>query len=201
MGCWRRERVARRWRTVAGTWTVGAARGVLVCLILLLPAVAPSPAQSRKPTERDVEAAYLFNFGKFVKWPAPAANRDPAFTICVLGEDPFGNTLDATVSGEKVEGKAVVVRRVASQKEVSGCRIVFVSSSEDTKVKLVLSGLDPGVLTVSDMPNFAAQGGMIQFVTEGNRVRFAVNLTAAEKAGLTLSSELLKVATNVRKES
>jgi hypothetical protein len=201
MACWRRERVARRWRTAAGTWTIGAARGVLLCLIFLLPGVEPSPAQSRKPTESDVKAAYLFNFGKFVKWPAPAANRDSAFTICVLGHDPFGTTLDATVSGEKVDGKAVVVRRVTSQKEASGCRIVFISSSEDSKVKLVLAGLDPGVLTVSDMPHFAEEGGMIQFVTEGNRVRFTVNLTAAEKAGLTLSSELLKVATNVRKDS
>ncbi len=119
----------------------------------------------------------------------------------MLGHDPFGATLDATVSGERVEGKTVVVRRVVSQKDARGCRIVYVSSSEDARVRSVLAGLDPGVLTVSDIPHFTDDGGMIQFVMENNRVRFAVNLTAAEKGGLTLSSELLKVATKVKKES
>lgn len=183
----------------AGRWN--AARAALLCLLALLTGVEPSPAQSRKPTESDVKAAYLFNFGKFVKWPSPAAAPETSFTICVLGLDPFGATLDATVSGERVEGKAVVVRRVASEKDARGCRIVYVSSSEDARVRSLLAGLDPGVLTVSDIPHFTEDGGMIQFVMENNRVRFVVNLTAAERGGLTLSSELLKVATKVKKES
>lgn len=195
-----RERVGQAWRRAAGSWSAGAARAVLLCLAMLVAVPGRLPAQSRKPTENDVKAAYLFNFGKFVKWPT-AATSNSAFVICVLGDDPFGAILDATINGEKIEGRAVEVRRIASVKESHSCRVAFVSSSEQSRLKLVMTELDAGVLTVSDMPHFLDNGGMIQFVLEGNRVRFEVNLRAAEKAGLTLSSELLKVATNVRKES
>ncbi|MGZ4827438.1 MAG: YfiR family protein [Terriglobales bacterium] len=160
-----------------------------------------SVVPAEQATEYQVKAAYLFNFAKFVTWPTAAERTDPSFTVCVLGRDPFGSALETTVSGEKIRGKPVVLKRVATAKEASGCRIIFISSSEEPKLKRVLSEMDPGTLTVSDMPHFVDNGGMIQFVPEGKRVRFEVNLTAAEKSGLALSSELLKVATNVRRES
>jgi hypothetical protein len=160
-----------------------------------------SAVPAEQATEYQVKAAYLFNFAKFVTWPTAAERTDPSFTVCVLGRDPFGSALQTTVSGEKIRGKPVVLKRVATAKEASGCRILFISSSEEPKLKRVLSEMDPGTLTVSDMPHFVDNGGMIQFVPEGKRVRFEVNLTAAEKSGLALSSELLKVATNVRRES
>jgi hypothetical protein len=82
------------------------------------------------------------------------------------------------------------------------CRVLYISSSEDSRLKEVLGALDKaGVLTVSDIPQFLQRGGMIQFVMVGNKIRFEVNLTSAQDAGLTLSSELLKVAAAVRKTS
>ena len=158
-------------------------------------------AQTRKPTEFQVKAVYLFNFGKFVKWPAPAHPGKDTFSICVLGGDPFGTTLDSTVAGERIDGRRVNVRRISAAAEAGNCRIVFVSSSEQGRVSSVIATLaQQPVLTVSDMEGFVDRHGMIGFVMDHDRVRFEVNLSAAEKAGLTLSSELLKVATSVKRE-
>ena len=157
-------------------------------------------AQEPKPTEYQVKAAYLYNFGRFVQWPArfPAATDD-SFYICVLGQDPFGVTLDAALAGATIDGKSLVAKRISRPQESVHCHILFVSSSEDKQLNNVLATIDKaGVLTVSEMPHFSRRGGMIQFVSEGNRVRFEVNLTAAGDAGLTLSSELLKLAITVR---
>lgn len=157
------------------------------------------PAQRSNPGEYEVKAAYIYNFGKFVAWPAKVTPADD-FPICVLGEDPFGATFDATIAGETVNGKKVVVNRITRPQDAVSCRILFISASEESQLKEILAALDKtSVLTVSDISQFTRRGGMIQFVTDTNRVRFEVNVTAAERAGLTLSSQLLKVAINVRK--
>lgn len=161
--------------------------------------LASAHAQQSKPEEYQVKAVYLYNFGKFIDWP-PVAARDDSFAICVLGRDPFGAALDSTVAGESIHDKKLVARRIPAAQEAANCRILFISDSEAGRVKQVLSTVEKnGVLTVSDLPDFTANGGMIQFVVRENKVRFEVNLTATEKAGLTLSSQLLKVATDVKK--
>ncbi len=160
-------------------------------------------AQQPRPTDYQVKAAYLYNFGKFIQWPGIAGtDAEKPFDLCVLGQDPFGNTLDSTVSGETINGKNIGVRRISKPEEASSCRIVFISSSEDSRLRIILAALDKTpVLTVSDLPDFSRRGGMIQFLLEQNKVRFEVNLPAAQRAGLMLSSQLLKVATVVRKNS
>lgn len=156
-----------------------------------------SSASPSKPTEYQVKAAYLYNFGKFIRWPA--AGKNDSFAICVLGHDPFGPTLDATLAGETIDGRKVVATRLSRAQDAAECRILFISASEAARLNEILAGLGKaGVLTVSDMPQFTERGGMIQFVLEGDRVRFEVNLAAAQRAGLSPSSELLKVATSVR---
>ncbi len=157
-------------------------------------------AQQSNPTEYQVKAAYLYNFGRFVEWPAKTASAGDLFSICVLGDDPFGVTLDKTIAGENINGKKAVVKRIARPQDAVHCHILFISSTEESRLKETLAALDgTSVLTVSDIPQFTRRGGMIQFVMEANRVRFEVNLTPAERDGLTLSSQLLKVAVNVRR--
>lgn len=160
-------------------------------------------AQQPKATEFEVKAAYLYNFGRFVEWPGQsAAGRESPFEICVLGADPFGPALDSTLAGETIGGQSVAAKRISKPQEVNNCRILFISSSEESHLKEIFAALDrSSVLTVSDIPRFSQRGGMIGFVLDGNRVRFDVNLASAQGVGLTLSSELLKVATNVRKGS
>jgi hypothetical protein len=175
---------------------------VSIVLVMLF-FVSPSnlPAQQSKASEFEVKAAYLYNFGRFVQWSqAAAASKGNSFPICVFGQDPFGTVLDTTLSGESIDGKAVVAKRVSKAQDALDCRVLYISASEDSRLKDILVGLDKaGVLTVSDIPQFSQRGGMIQFVVVANKIRFEVNLTSAQEAGLTLSSDLLKVAVAVRK--
>ena len=159
-------------------------------------------AQQSSPTENQVKSAYLYNFGKFVEWPAKGTTGGEFFTFCVLGDDSFASTLETTIAGESISGKKVLVKRVPKPQDALSCRILFISSSEQNQLKEILAALDnTSVLTVSDMPQFTRRGGMIQFVVEAKKVRFEVNLTSAERAGLTLSSQLLKVAVNVKRSA
>jgi YfiR/HmsC-like len=167
----------------------------LVLVSLPLPVLE---AQTAKPTAYDVEAAYLFNFGKFVTWPQKNHPPGDSFLICILGDDPFGPILDKTTAGATVGGKKVIDKRVSRPQDALGCSIVFISSSEEPRLSKILAVVQGSpVLTVSDMPGFVEHGGMIQFVVDNGRVRFKVNLRPAEQDGLALSSELLKVAVNV----
>lgn len=154
-----------------------------------------------KPNEYQVEAAYLYNFGRFVEWSAKSTTgQTSTFTICVVGEDPFGQALDAILAGETIGNQRLAARRISTSQMSENCQILFISSSEASRLNKIIEALDKrAVLTVSDIPQFSQRGGMIQFVLEENRIRFEVNLTATQHAGLTLSSDLLKVATVVRK--
>jgi hypothetical protein len=169
----------------------------MACALLAVPITY---AQNPKPTDYEVKAAYLYNFGRFVEWPAQVTTtRTDSFTICILGEDPFGRSLDVTLAGERIGNQKVAARRITSPRDSVDCRILFISSSEAKRLNKIIEALDKSaILTVSDIPQFSQGRGMIQFVLEGNRIRFEVNLTATQSAGLTLSSELLKVATVVR---
>jgi len=156
-----------------------------------------SPAQGR-PTESQVKAAYLFNFGKFVRWQVDREFSTDSLSICVLGKDPFGAVLDSTVVGEKIDGRKITVRRLAKVQDAARCDILFISSSEESRLAAIFPTVQRyGTLTVSDIPNFAERGGMIEFVTQQEKIRFEVNRSAAEESHLTLSSELLKVAVKV----
>ena len=156
--------------------------------------------QQAKPSEYDVKSAYLYNFSKFVEWPNPdPASKGGAFAICVLGTDPFGPALDAAIAGRTAGGVKTIARRISKPEDAIGCRILFISSSEDGRLSSIMTVLDHmGILTVSDINHFSERGWMIQFVSEGNHVRFEVNLKPVQDCGLNLSSELLKVAVAVR---
>jgi YfiR/HmsC-like len=176
-----------------------AVRIVLAAACLFASALLP--AQDPKPTEYQVKAAYLTNLGRFVsQWSARTGSSDETFDICVLGQDPFGPDLDTAVKGEKIGGSPLAARRVSGPQEAAGCRVLFISGSGDAQMSAALGALGTApVLTVSDIPDFVKRGGMIQFILDGSHVRFEINITAARRAGLTLSSELLKIARGIRR--
>jgi hypothetical protein len=176
-------------------------RTLAASLGLLLAVIAVPSAQRPTAAELEVKAAYLYNFTRFVAWPMRTDNATDPFSICVLGADPFGHVLDTTLKGVAVRGAMVVPRRIAEPAESNGCHVLFISASEERRVSSIMTVLaHADVLTVSDMPKFVVRGGMIQFVNEGGRVRFEIGLVPAQDAGLSLSSELLRVALAVRRE-
>jgi hypothetical protein len=155
--------------------------------------------QAAEPLDYQVKAAFLLNFAKFVEWP-PASFPDSTspMEVCVLGDDLLGNALDQIVAGETVDARKVVVQKLNAARSPKSCNVLFVGRQEQP-ISKILAALDPGTLTVGDGPDFLRDGGVIAFAVEKRRVRFDINLKAAESAGLKISSKLLNVARSVEK--
>lgn len=147
-------------------------------------------------TEYRIKSAFLYNFSRFVTWPEAAAKKD-TFNLCVLGTDPFGNSLDA-LQGKKVADSDLAVRRHTALQETAGCQLVYVNVPP-ARLNGTMEVLgDKPVLTVSDMEGFTDAGGIIRFKLIDNRIRFDINIDAARRSGLSISSKLLSLATIVR---
>lgn len=144
--------------------------------------------------EDDIKAAFLFSFTKFIEWPARAGD-DAVLKVGVLGRDSFAATLEQTVRGKTVNGKPLVVKRLTKPQEAAGCHVVFIGGGDRTRFRPILDALPvAGVLTVGEAEQFAVRGGVINFVKDANRVRFEINVDAAGRAGLRISSRLLQLA-------
>lgn len=154
-------------------------------------------------SEYQVKAAFLYNFAKFVEWPAEAPSEASAeMVLCLLGDDPFGSDLEQTIEGKMVNGRKLVIRRFKALRGLETCHILFISPSEGNQLLEILAALKGlSLLTVGEMERFTKLGGIINFTIEGNKVRFDINIDAAERAGLKISSRLLRVARVVRDES
>ncbi len=158
-------------------------------------------ANAQPIDEYQVKAAFLYNFARYIDWPAVTfrSDKDPV-RICVLGRDPFGSGLPETVKGRTLGSKSFAVSNVADASQITGCQILFISSSEQKRIPAILSAVPSvGVLTVGESDGFATHGGIVNFILEDGRVRFQINRQAAERAHLQISSKLLNLAQIVDK--
>lgn len=167
-------------------------------LVLSASALLPSGAlDAQQALEVDVKAAFLYNFTKFVAWPTPQAPSEP-FRLCVVNDDALRRSLERTIQGESVDGRPLESRVPRTPEEARACQLLFVGEPEnDREASLLAAVRDAPVLTVSDSTDFARRGGGIEFVRENNRLRFDVNVPGAERAGIKVSSRLLRVARRV----
>jgi hypothetical protein len=165
-------------------------------LVILAAALLWSAAALPAPTEYQVKAVFLYNFARFVEWPASTfVAADAPFTLCVYGADPFGADLDAVVRGESVSGRPMAVRRVRELRDLSQCQILFISRSGVRDLETLLATLDHrATLTVSDVEVSAKHGVMIRLMTVQGKIRLRVNIDAVRAAHLTVSSNLLRSA-------
>ena len=174
---------------------MGRKSKLMICLLIFIFFRAPVLAQDALP-EYQVKAAYLFNFLKFVEWPEDAF-PDPLapIVIGISGDDPFGNALPQVIIGKTVQGRDLVIHKYHSGEDMRGAHILFIGPSEKKRLPQILSSLrGSSVLTVADTEGFLEAGGMIQFLSENNRVRFAINVDATSRAKLKMSSKLLSLA-------
>jgi hypothetical protein len=173
----------------------------IALLAVLLPAGILSLAHGeRQPApEYAVKAAFLYNFAKFVEWPDDGfANPASPLVLCVLGEDPFGDAL-RSLSGKTVNGRPLAIRHASTLGELERCHLLFVCSSEKSILPKILGETkDRSILTVGDMEGFARDGGIINMVKEENRVGIEINLEAARRSRLKISSKLLALAKIVK---
>jgi hypothetical protein len=149
--------------------------------------------------EYDVKAALIYRISKFVKWPEGAfAGTAGTLHLCIIGHDDFGASLDR-LAGRRVQGQAISIERLASVEQyASNCQLAFISRSERGRLPYVLGVLGRNaVLTISDIDNFAAAGGMIGFTTTESKLAFQINPGASRNAGLQIGAQLLQLATLV----
>lgn len=185
-----RARVVRR----SSLWRAG-----MLLLLVAFQALAPTDGRGLTPsaTEDEVEAVYLYNFAKFIRWPQGAASQ--TISLCVLNDEPVASALQRVVAGEMVDGRNLRVKSLSDVSEGTDCNILFMGPPEDLHMREDLAVLHHApVVTVSNDADFLQQGGIIQFAMISGAVRFSVNLDAARRAGVTLSSQLLKVALTVK---
>ena len=182
----------REFRCLVRPWI----RQAVLAIASLLLAV-PLPGQpTNSALEARVKSAYIYNFLKFIDWPVPGpgAGKEPIL-ICVIGKDPVAGIL-TELESFRVKGRPLRVRYVVpGEADVLSCQVLFLSSSEHPQLKQVLEKLQGrNVLTISDIPGFARQGGIIGFVNETGKVKIEINLAAARQANLKISAKLLEVA-------
>jgi hypothetical protein len=175
------------------TRRTGIILAVLVCAHIV---AAPNARAQDALSEYQVKAAYLFNFLKFVEWPDDSfADSLAPIVIGVVGEDPFGSALPQVTISKTVQGRDLVIRKYHSGEDLRGAHILFISPSEKKRQPMILSSLrGSSVLTVADTEGFLDAGGMIQFLNENDRVRFAISVDATSRAKLKMSSKLLSLA-------
>jgi hypothetical protein len=180
------KRVHTRYRLTASCLLPG--------ILLLLCSPVSVHADEHLQAEYQIKAAFLYNFARFTSWPEHTSS---AFRLCVLGDDPFGEALDA-LAGKSIHNEPLVVAHAYNPAELDGCELVYISTSYTGKLDKVIALLrEQTILTVSDIDAFIDQGGIIGFRIIENKVRFEINASAAATAGLSISSRLLSLASRV----
>jgi len=173
---------------------------VRASLLAVMVALTPhATAHAQAPSmEYVVKAAYLYKFAPFVAWPpAVFASSSSPFQLCILGRDPFGAALDQAVSGQRVDGHPVAVRRLERVDAASGCHILYLGVSRaQTTAEAVRAVRGAPILTVGDGDRDG--GAIIKFIVKDQRVRFNIDVAAAAANRMTISSKLLALATSVR---
>lgn len=161
-----------------------------------VPRAISGTAQGHVATEYDVKAAFLYNFTKFVEWPPEAFRDDSApFVMAVLAPDSFGSALDSIVAGKGVNGRPLVIRHLRDSSGLKGCHMLFVSSRKAGAFSRLLPSLSHRpILTVGETDRFIEGGGIVQFVERQRKVRFRINVAAAQRAALKIGSRLLSLA-------
>lgn len=181
------------WVTTNSQLSVTKLTVFALLLLAVLPLLPAGAAADTSDVELHVKAAYIYNFARFVEWPAgtPAG----PLRIGVLGHGDLVSPLEEIVRGKSVAGRAIKVTPIASAAEAECCGILLIERSESKHEKEIAQALaGKPVLTVSDDENASRDGVMIAFQLVDESVRFQINQDAATRAGLKISSQLLKVA-------
>jgi uncharacterized protein DUF4154 len=178
-----------------GRRRLGVASIALAATLSAGPAIAAGgvPAGADVAADVAVKAAFLYNFAKFTEWPALTSGGP--LVLCVVGGDTIAAALVETVKGQNISGHAIEVWRPQDSSSWQSCHLLFIAESETHKSAGGLAGIKTlPVLTVSDGKDFSQSGGIIELFVESGRMRFAINMDAAESSGLRLSSRLLGLA-------
>lgn len=169
----------------------------IIAMVIMAVIIYPLTAGARPLPEYQIKAAFVTRFIKYITWPAECDLGNGKIQLCIIGQNPFGKATDM-IDGTAIGDNIVTARHIKSLDALKLCRIVFISPSDDTDLDKVLNAIDkPGVLTISDTAGFARKGVIINFYTDKGKVRFEINVDAARRSNLQISSKLLRLASIV----
>lgn len=173
--------------------------GPILCFFLLVSGTTEYVRGQTTVEESQVKAAFLFHFAQLVDWPAdPNSDGNRSLIICVFDDDPQRHELQSTLEGKLIGERVLHIRLLSDPQAIPGCNILFLSRDEGPRQSAILRDLrDRPILTVGETESFLSDGGMIRFHLEADRIRFDINLAAADSAHLKISSRLLLLATSV----
>jgi hypothetical protein len=173
----------------------GALPAVLFALCASIAAAAEAPSVK----EHELKAAYIYNFAKFTTWPATSFSGPAApLVVGIAGNERVATALANQVRSRTVNGHSIEVRSLAANQGVADLHILY-AADDASLASLQRAFTTPGLLTIGETERFAARGGMIRFVIDGNHLQFEINSAAAKRADLSLSSQLLMLARAVSK--
>lgn len=175
-------------------------RRLLFCAALLFGVRAEAQAPMG---ESQVKAMFVYNFLKFVEWPVDASvgPKDP-FVVLIIGDGATADATEGFLEANMIGDRPLVVRRTQSDPSFTGVRAAFVVERDTKKLHRILAAASAaGVLTIGEGDDFATLGGVIGLLVENRKVRFDVDTSAAQSAGLRVSSKLLALTRNVRSSS
>jgi hypothetical protein len=162
--------------------------------------VAPAAADARLPVEPQVKAAFLYNFVKFVEWPDGVVAAGP-ITVCTIGSQAVADALKVATQQRRAQDHEVAVMQVTGDVVPKACHLVYLAAGDEASARRWLAALSGSpAFSVSDFERFAKLGGVANFFVDNGRLRFAVNVDAARRAGLRISSHMLALATIVKDE-
>lgn len=171
-------------------------RLLAILLLLILPSALSYGQPAEIPQEYLVKAKYLLNIPLFTEMSS-RAKSGTSFTICLIGDTSLESVLRSS-KGKQVKNLPLVIRRIEDFSELGSCQMLFIASSERHRLQTLLPEAHRlGILTVSDMRDFARLGGIIHLQTIDSRITFDLNLSAASKASISFSSHLLKLAHDI----
>jgi hypothetical protein len=171
----------------------------MLAVVAALCGTRPALSETIPSSEYQIKAAFLFHFSQFIEWPEGTfTEASSPLTYCTIGEDPFHGALEASLSGKTSGSRPFRVMHFQQPQETRNCQILFIGEGGKKLLPTVLTSLkDNSVLTVGESEHFVEGGGMIGFLLEDNKIRFEINLEAAEHAKLKMSSRLLALAKTV----
>ncbi len=170
---------------------------LLLCLAFLgLSSFGGGGGKEQEVPEYHLKAAFLYNFAVFTDWPKDAfKDRRSPLIVAVVGKDPFGKHLENTFAKKQAKGRSIKIVRFKKVEDIDTCHILFVPAGEVSKIKEIRKKLgDKPVLIIGESKDFALKGGCANFYPKDKGIAFEVNPKAAERAKLTISSRLLKLA-------
>ena len=167
-------------------------------VVLLVATMAASGVNAAN--EDEVRTAFLFQLAQYVHWPADAARpQSSPLKFCVAGKDRLTSTLENTVRGKSIQGRAILIRRMEADSDPAGCDLVFLTYQSEKQIKGWLKEWSyPPVLLVGETERFAEIGGMVNLSIEGGRVSFEINVLASSRANIEFRSQLLRFARIVK---